>query len=86
MKGAPFDAFFILNFLEHLPDQRATLRGIYNNLTAGGVGLIEVPNFDMIVRQKLFSEFTADHLFYFTRDTLSTTLSRNGFDIIGCSE
>ena len=86
VKGAPFDAFLILSFLEHLPDQRATLRGIYNNLTADGMGLIEVPNFDMIVRQKLFSEFTADHLFYFTRETLSTTLSRNGFDIVECSE
>ena len=86
VKDAPFDAFLILNFLEHLPDQRATLKGIYNNLAAEGVGLIEVPNFDMIVRQKLFSEFTADHLFYFTRDTLSTTLNRNGFDIVECSE
>ena len=86
VKGAPFDAFLILNFLEHLPDQRATLRGIYNNLTAEGMGLIEVPNFDMIVRKRLFSEFTADHLFYFTRDTLSTTLSQNGFDIVECSE
>ena len=86
LKGAPFDAFLILNFLEHLPDQRATLRGIFNNLTDDGMGFVEVPNFDMIVRQKLFSEFTADHLFYFTRDTLSTTLSRNGFDIVECSE
>ena len=86
LKGAPFDAFLILNFLEHLPDQRATLRGIFNNLTDDGMGFVEVPNFDMIVRQKLFSEFPADHLFYFTRDTLSTTLSRNGFDIVECSE
>ena len=86
VKGGPFDAFLILNFLEHLPDQCATLRGIFNNLTADGIGLIEVPNFDMIVRKKLFSEFTADHLFYFTRNTLTTTLSRNGFDILECSE
>ena len=86
VKDAPFDAFLILNFLEHLPDQQAMLRGIYNNLTTNGIGLIEVPNFDMIMRRQLFSEFTADHLFYFTSDTLSTTLNRNGFDIVESSE
>lgn len=86
LSDAPFDAFFILNFLEHLPDPNSTLRGIYNNLTDGAVGLVEVPNFDMILRKKLFSEFIGDHLFYFTKDTLSTTLKLNGFEIIECNE
>jgi SAM-dependent methyltransferase len=83
---APFDAFFILNFLEHLPDPNLTLKGIYNNLKDGAVGLVEVPNFDMILRNKLFSEFTVDHLFYFTKETLNTTLRLNGFEIIDCNE
>lgn len=86
IKNAPFDAFFILSFLEHLPDPNSTLRGIYNNLTDDAVGLVEVPNFDMILRKKLFSEFVADHLFYFTKDTLNTTLEINGFEIINCNE
>lgn len=83
---APFDAFYILNFLEHLPDPNSTLRGIYNNLTDDAIGLVEVPNFDMILRNKLFSEFTCDHLFYFTKETLNTTLRLNGFEIIECNE
>jgi len=83
---APFDAFYILNFLEHLPDPNSTLRGIYHNLTDDAVGLVEVPNFNMILRNKLFSEFIGDHLFYFTKETLSTTLSLNGFEIIECNE
>jgi len=83
---APFDAFFILNFLEHLPDPNSSLRGIYNNLTDDAIGLVEVPNFDMILRKKLFSEFIGDHLFYFTRETLNTTLRLNGFEIIECNE
>ena len=83
---APFDAFFILNFLEHLPEPNSTLRGIYNNLTDDAIGLVEVPNFDMILRNKLFSEFIGDHLFYFTRETLNTTLRLNGFEIIECNE
>ena len=86
LNDAPFDAFFILNFLEHLPDPNSTLRGIYNNLTDDAIGLVEVPNFDMILRNKLFSEFICDHLFYFTKGTLNTTLTLNGFEIIECNE
>lgn len=86
LNHAPFDAFFILNFLEHLPEPNSALRGIYNNLTDDAAGLVEVPNFDMILRKKLFSEFISDHLLYFTRETLNTTLRLNGFDIIDCNE
>jgi len=86
LNDAPFDAFFILNFLEHLPAPNSTLRGIYNNLTDDAVGLVEVPNFDMILRNKLFSEFICDHLFYFTKETLNTTLRLSGFEIIECNE
>jgi len=86
INGAPFDAFFILNFLEHLPEPNSTLRGIYNNLTDEAIGLVEVPNFDMILRKKLFSEFISDHLFYFTMNTLKIALELNGFEIIECNE
>jgi hypothetical protein len=47
---------------------------------------VEVPNFDMILRNKLFSEFITDHLYYFTKATLVSTLQRNGFDVIECNE
>lgn len=86
LADAPFDAFFMLNFLEHLPDPNATLKGIAHNLSADAVGLLEVPNFDMILRNRLFSEFIGDHLFYFTRETLRTTLSLNGFEVIECND
>jgi SAM-dependent methyltransferase len=86
LADAPFDAFFIMNFLEHLPDPNSTLRGIYNNLTGDGLGLVEVPNFDMIIRKRLFSEFTSDHLFYFTGETLATVLNLNGFEVLEINE
>ena len=86
LDNAPFDAFIILNFLEHLPDINTVLRGICTNLADGAVGLIEVPNFDMMVKKNLFSEFTRDHLFYFTRDTISETVKRCGFEILECTE
>ncbi len=84
--NAPFDAFVMLAFLEHLPDPNGSLQGIRHVLAEGSVGLVEVPNFDMILRKGLFSEFIGDHLFYFTKETFAVTLQRNGFEILDCSE
>lgn len=81
---APFDAFCCLNYLEHLPDPNALLRGIHRNLTPDGVGLVEVPNFGMMLRRSLFYEFMRDHLLYFTRETLATALRVNGFEVLDC--
>ncbi len=86
LEHSPFDAFFIMSFLEHLPDPSSTLRGIYNNLKDNAIGLVEVPNFDMILRNNLFYEFIGDHLFYFTKETLTSTLNQNGFEIVECNE
>jgi 2-polyprenyl-3-methyl-5-hydroxy-6-metoxy-1,4-benzoquinol methylase len=84
LPSAPFDAFATMNFLEHWPDPRASLRGLSNNLGDGGLGLIEVPNFDMILRQRLFTEFISDHICYFTRNTLTSLLHVSGFEVISC--
>ena len=85
IKDAPFDAFVCFNFMEHWPDPRSTLSAIRENLSDGAIGLIEVPNFDMILEKGLFSEFIADHLLYFTESTLKYTLQSNGFDVLECS-
>ena len=84
--GGPFDAFLLLMFLEHMPDPNSALRAIRENLAEGAVGIVEVPNFDMMLRNKLFSEFISDHLLYFTSETLRTALSLNGFDVLECAE
>ena len=84
--NAPFDGFCIMNFLEHLCNPNATLQGICANLAENAVGLIEVPNFDMMLQKNLFSEFIGDHLFYFTRKTLNALLERNGFEVLETQE
>jgi len=84
LKHGPFDAIFIMNFLEHLPGINDVLKVIRYNLAENGIVLIEVPNFDMILRKKLYAEFTAEHLLYFTKRTLYLVLELNGFKIIDC--
>jgi len=86
LENGPFDAFLLLMFLEHMPDPNAALRAIHDSLVDGAVGLVEVPNFDMVLRKKLFSEFIGDHLLYFTGKTLRTTLELNGFEVLESSE
>jgi len=80
-----FDGFICLNFMEHWPKPLQTLRAICNNLVDDGIGLVEVPNFDMILQESLYSEFISDHLSYFTESTLRFALQNAGFEVLECS-
>lgn len=82
--NAPFDAFYILNYLEHVPSPRTFLRGICAQLKENAVGLVEVPNFNMMIKERLFSEFTLDHLVYFTEKDLRLLLQMSGFEVLNC--
>ena len=85
LDGGPFDAFASFNFLEHWPDPASVFQTIYSNTTADAIGLLEVPNFDMILRKCLFSEFISDHLSYFTEQSFRLLLCLNGFEVIDCN-
>lgn len=81
----PFDGFYIMNFLEHIPEPDIFLETIADNLNTDAIGLIEVPNTDMILKHGMFSEFMLDHLMYFTKDSLTGLLCNNGFDVLECN-
>lgn len=80
----PYDAFVSINFLEHAPDPNGLLRGIYYNLSRDAVGLVEVPNLEKVLANKRYYDFIADHLSYFTVNTLRFALEKNGFAVIDC--
>jgi cyclopropane fatty-acyl-phospholipid synthase-like methyltransferase len=77
-----FDAFTTFNFMEHWPDISSSLHSLQNSLNESAVGLVEVPNFDFMLKNGMYSEFTTDHIFYFTEKTLRTVLETHGFDVI----
>jgi hypothetical protein len=85
-KPSTYDAFLMFNYLEHFPNPKKTLLKIHDNLCPQGVGIVDVPNFDMIAKEKIFSELVIDHLFYFTKSTLILTLLSSGFDVLRISE
>lgn len=70
------DGFLLLD-LEHCPEPNAMLANV-----RGNGGLVEVPNFDMILERGMVAEFMRDHLMYFTAETLRRTLEINGFDVL----
>jgi hypothetical protein len=55
-------------------------------LKPDAVGLIEVPNFDMIKAKNMISEFMLEHLAYFDRTSLRLALESSGFEIIEIKE
>jgi hypothetical protein len=77
----PFDGFAIFSFLEHWPDLQASLRCLHGLLAQGARGLVEVPNFQFIVQNHLYSEFTPDHIYYFDQATFAAVLEMNGFNV-----
>lgn len=83
--GGPYDAFYTMSFLEHIPNPNEFLKGIAGGLKEDGVGIVEVPNGDFILRNHLFSEFMLDHLSYFTEGTLRFILEKNGFQVLSCT-
>lgn len=78
----PFGAFAIFSFMEHWPDLKGSLQALHGMLSDHACGLVEVPNFELVVGHGLYSEFTPDHIFYFDRDTLRAVLECNGFEVV----
>ncbi len=77
-----FDAFAIFSFLEHWPNPNEGLAILHSLLGDGASGLVEVPNFELILSKGLYSEFTTDHIFYFDKKSFSFLLEKNGFEVI----
>ena len=82
--GGLYDAFLSFNFLEHQPDPSTMLQAIYRNLEDDAMGLITVPSFEYIMDHNSYYELIRDHLAYYTFETLTPLLERNGFQVEEC--
>ena len=71
--------------MEHWPNPVDSFKLLHKMLNNKFTGIIEVPNFDMILNKKLVSEITLDHLLYFTKKTLYISLEKMGFDVVSIS-
>lgn len=77
-----YSYFGCFNFIEHLPDPLGFLQEVKANLTAEAVGLIEVPNFDAVLQDGAFNDFSVEHLTYFDEKRFRLLLEVAGFEVI----
>ena len=82
--NSPFDAFYMCNVLEHFDEPNKVLQVVAFNLKDSGIGIVEVPNTDLLLEASCFYKFTLEHLLNFTQETLEFTLRLNGFEVISC--
>ena len=82
--GGLYDVFLSFNFLEHQLDPSTMLQAIYRNLEDDAMGLITVPSFEYIMDHNSYYELIRDHLAYYTFETLTPLLERNGFQVEEC--
>lgn len=77
-----YDLLTSFNYLEHQPDSRAFLLKCNALLSPGGRLLLTVPNLDYLLSSRSGHEFVADHLVYFTVNSLETALRITGFQLL----
>ena len=86
--GAPFDLVASWDVLEHLHDPAADLRRMHALLRPGGLLALTTVNYASLGR-KIFRRrwpwFMRMHLHYFTRESLSTLVEKQGFEVEGVS-
>ena len=70
------------NFLEHQPKTKEFISCLRDLLIDDGIVYISVPNVDYLLEKACLYEFVADHLVYFTEQTLRKAMEMNGFDIL----
>ena len=78
-----FDAVVLIETVEHLLDPLANLKTAFTLLRPGGIIFIAVPNQNSIMRSLLGIDWSvlspAEHLYYFTEDSMRQILDKAGF-------
>lgn len=85
MKGEPFAALFMLDFIEHLRSPEATLRAAHQLLHPGGLLLLTTPDTESLTRRLMgrhWTHYKTEHLIYFSRSNLQRLLERAGFELL----
>jgi 2-polyprenyl-3-methyl-5-hydroxy-6-metoxy-1,4-benzoquinol methylase len=70
------------NYLEHQPDVGLFVEKMYEALVPDGIAYVSVPNLAYLLDKACVYEFVADHLVYFTQNSLRQLFSSKGFEIL----
>lgn len=78
--GQKFDAVYIGDVIEHVPNPKEILEDIYNILNENGIVMVVTPNFSSIVA-RLLQIKPFEHILYFTKKSISYLFSKTNFKI-----
>ena len=67
---------------EHLEAPLEVLKAAFVALEEGGVGLINVPNGQLIMQKNYYHQIISEHLNYYTPFSLAALAHKAGFDIV----
>ncbi len=82
LEGAPYDAFTCFSYPARMIDPNTMLQGIRHNLVSNGVGIIMCLSQEYILKEDGFFEVTRDLYAYYSQETLSFLVRKNGFDVL----
>lgn len=82
IQGSPFDAFLSFAYPARLKNPNSMMRLAYKNLKEGGIGLVQVPSLEHLLKAGGYYDITRDHIAYYDEATLHFLLQKNGFDIL----
>ena len=86
---APFEAAVMLDVIEHLEDPGRALHAVRAALRPGGMLVLSTGNWASFVSRVTRSSWRLmtppQHLFFFSKPTLTQMLGRLGFEVIKCS-
>ncbi len=70
------------NYLEHQPNVGSFVEKFYDILDPEGIVYVSVPNLYYLLDKACLYEFVADHLVYFTKNSLRQLFVNKGFEIL----
>ncbi|MEK3883885.1 class I SAM-dependent methyltransferase [Paenibacillus sp. PL2-23] len=79
---AGFDAISMIEVLEHLEQPSALFELAAQSLNEDGILIVEVPNGQRIMSERLYYNLCTDHIQYFSVSSLATMAQRAGLSII----
>jgi 2-polyprenyl-3-methyl-5-hydroxy-6-metoxy-1,4-benzoquinol methylase len=77
-----YDVVVLQNCLEHIPNPKEVIRGVWDILKENGILFVQVPDFEFSLSNNIYSDVYFEHVLYFNWNNLKMFLNNNNFQIL----